>query len=141
MDNPAVEPLRLHVTIRHLLTHTSGICYALGNSKLNDKILQRHLGTDLLSAYRDLPTACLCDFIAHTPLSFQPGSGFEYGLSFDVLGRVIEVSTGRRLDEFFSIELFGPMEMQDTGFYVPPNKIHRLAKCYNYVQGKVGLWQ
>jgi len=123
------------VTIRHLLTHTSGICYALGNSKLNDKILQKHLGADLLSSYRDVSTATLCDHIANTPLSFQPGTGFEYGLGFDVLGRVIEVATDRRLDEFFATELFRPMEMLDTDFYVPPDKIHRLAKCYSHVQG------
>lgn len=123
----------------HLLTHTSGICYALfANQKVNDQILTKHLQCDLFDGYRDIPTSTLCDYVAKTPLSFQPGTGFEYGLNFDILGYIIEIVTNTKLNVFLKNEIFIPLDMVDTDFYIPctnydnKNNITRLADCYDY---------
>ena len=64
--------------------------------------------------------------LARLPLAHQPGEVFEYGLSADVLGRVIEVASGQPLDQFLDTRLFKPLDMVDTGFWVPPEKLARL---------------
>jgi CubicO group peptidase (beta-lactamase class C family) len=61
---------------------------------------------------------------------FQPGTEWNYSLSVDVLGRVIEVASGQSLDEFFQARIFGPLGMTDTGFYAPEDKLDRLAALY-----------
>jgi CubicO group peptidase (beta-lactamase class C family) len=128
-DRPVlVEPER-PVTIHHLLTHTSGLSYG------------GLLGTPLEAMYRDAnlldplirlqaPLAELPARLAALPLVRQPGTGWHYGLSHDVIGRLIEVISGMPFDRFLAERLFGPLGMVDTGFYVPPAKIERFAAMY-----------
>jgi CubicO group peptidase (beta-lactamase class C family) len=71
-----------------------------------------------------------CQRLARVPLLFQPGTGWEYGLNTDVLGRVVEIVSGQSLDTFFRQRIFEPLNMQDTQFVVPPEKRARLAALY-----------
>ncbi|MCL2580909.1 MAG: beta-lactamase family protein [Streptosporangiales bacterium] len=121
---PAIEPVR----IWHLLTHTSGLTYGFHRTHPVDAMLRAAgyewgwpRGTTLEQA---------CDAWAGVPLLFQPGAEWNYSLSVDVLGRVVEVVSGQSLDEFFAERIFGPLGMTDTGFYAPADKLDRLAALY-----------
>jgi CubicO group peptidase (beta-lactamase class C family) len=74
--------------------------------------------------------------LATLPLLFNPGDRFEYSLGVDVLGRLVEVVSGKPLDEFFRTRIFEPLGMKDTYFYPPENKLDRLAAVYTYYDGK-----
>ncbi len=124
-----MRPAKREITIHDLLTHTSGISYRFVN--------RPHLSALYVKAG-------ICDGISETagtqadnikklaqlPLLFDPGERFEYGLNTDVLGRVIEVASGKSLDAFFRERLFEPLGMKDTHFIVPKEKRARLATVY-----------
>jgi CubicO group peptidase (beta-lactamase class C family) len=80
---------------------------------------------------RDLTAAEEVERLAKIPLIYQPGTTFEYSLSVDVLGRVIEAASGKRLGEFLSERLFKPLGMVDTAFWVPESKQQRLAEPFD----------
>jgi CubicO group peptidase (beta-lactamase class C family) len=127
---PAAEPVR----IWHLLTHTSGLTYGFHRQHPVDA-MHRAAGFDLESK----PTLNLeqaCDAWASFPLLFQPGAEWNYSVSTDVLGRVVEVASGQSLDEFFSTRIFGPLGMTDTGFYAQPGDLARLAALYQIGKGR-----
>ncbi|MGI9473213.1 MAG: serine hydrolase domain-containing protein [Rubripirellula sp.] len=116
---------RRAVTIRDLLRHTAGLTYGFfGNSKVDQ--LYRQAG--VLADEDDC--AALCEKVAAIPLTNQPGDRFQYGVSVDVLGRVIEIASGKTLDEFFREEIFEPLKMADTGFFVPEEKVPRMTVNY-----------
>ena len=121
---PATEPIR----IWHLLTHTAGLTY--GFHRVHPVDAQYRAagfewgtppGTDLARA---------CDLWAGFPLLFQPGTEWNYSVATDVLGRVVEVASGQRLDEFFADRIFGPLAMTDTAFWARPAVQPRLAALY-----------
>jgi CubicO group peptidase (beta-lactamase class C family) len=128
------EPASTPVTIFHLLTHTSGIVYGLSTKTECDKAIAAQLG-NVVVAMRMKTIRELCDIIAKAPLLFHPGTKFEYGLNTDVLGHIIELAAGCTLDVFLQREIFEPLGMVDTAFYAPPEKLHRLAKCYQVCPG------
>ena len=74
--------------------------------------------------------------LSKQPLLFNPGERWEYGLSVDVLGRLVEVISGKPLDEFLRTRIFEPLGMKDTYFFPPDNKLDRLATAYTYYDGK-----
>ncbi len=126
-------PASRDITIKHLLTHTSGLTY--------------HWNADLGPLYRDANVAHgllqydgkIADSVkalARLPLLFNPGDRFEYSLSIDVLGYLVEVVSGMPLDEFFKKRIFDPLGMKDTFFYVPDEKVTRLATAYTWYDGK-----
>jgi len=135
-ENPETEPLKAPLTLRHLLSHTSGLTYAIFGDTFSDKKLREQFTpaelTNWLSA---VPNSRMCEAAAAPPLLFQPGKHFHYGLSSDVVGHVLEVASGTSLDTLMQREIFEPLEMVDTGFYCPPEKAHRLAACYNAQPG------
>jgi len=121
---PAAEPVR----IWHLLTHTSGLTYGFLRVHPVDA-RYRAAGFDWsMPAGMDLATAC--EAWASLPLLFQPGTEWNYSVATDVLGRVIEVASGQRLDEFFAARVLGPLGMTDTAFYAGDEDIGRLAALY-----------
>jgi len=120
---PATEPVR----IWHLLTHTAGLTYGFHRAHPADA-LYRAAGFEW--GWPDMDLARACDIWAGIPLLFQPGAEWNYSVATDVLGRVIEVASGQRLDEFLGTRVFGPLAMSDTGFYAPPGKLSRLAALY-----------
>lgn len=118
------DPVR-SMTIHDLLTHTSGLTYGIyDQSPVGD--LYRE--ADELDPRRTLEE--LSHLGASLPLSRQPGSTYQYGISFDVLARVIEVVTDRRFGEFLSERIFNPLEMVDTHFIVPREKKARFSEVY-----------
>ncbi len=120
-------PLERPITIQHLLTHTSGIYGTSPHPTLD-------AAYDELGDYRyDL--AELMRRLARQPLAHQPGAGWRYGWSHDVLGRVIEIVAGLPLDEYLATAIFDSLGMVDSGFYVPPDKVGRLAAVYESAGG------
>src|SRR5215469_7330648 len=111
---PATEPVR----IWHLLTHTSGLSYGFMQSHVVDA-LYRQAGYEFAPA-KDVDLAGICDRLAGLPLLFQPGSGWGYSHATDVLGRVIEVVAGQRLDEVVAERVLRPLGMHDTRWWVEP---------------------
>ena len=128
---PAVgesEPAR-PMTIQHLLTHTSGLVYNANEEGLPG-IYRR---SEIWSA------ATLEEFtrrVAELPLDCEPGSEWNYGVSMDVLGRLVEVLSGQPFDRFLEERIFEPLGMVDTAFYVPEEKLSRLAASYGATAGK-----
>jgi CubicO group peptidase (beta-lactamase class C family) len=122
-------PAQRPVTIRHLLTHTSGLSYRFsGHPLVGPFYAEAGIVDGLAEAQGTIGDNA--KRLARLPLCFQPGSGWEYGLSDDVLGRVIEVVSGRTFDQFLRERLFTPLKMDDTYFLVPPAKRNRLAALY-----------
>jgi CubicO group peptidase (beta-lactamase class C family) len=119
---PAAEPMR----VWHLLTHTSGLTYGFLRSHPVDAILRARGYEWAWPPGTDLATAC--DAWAAIPLLFQPGTEWNYSVSTDVLGRVVEVVSGQRLDQFMASRIFGPLGMTDTGFHT--GDADRLASLY-----------
>ena len=129
---PATEPVR----IWHLLTHTSGLTYGFLHSMATDEAY-RSAGYEW--AWPDgVDLAGACDTWASLPLAFQPGSEWNYGVSTDVLGRVVEVASGQSLDQFFAERIFGPLGMSDTAFWASEEDQQRLAVLYAMAPGRPG---
>jgi CubicO group peptidase (beta-lactamase class C family) len=121
---PAAEPMR----IWHLLTHTAGLTYGWHHAHAVDEIY-RAKGFEF-GAPRGMDLAAACDVWASLPLLFEPGSEWNYSVATDVLGRIVEVVSGQRLDTFFADEVFVPLGMNDTAFSVAPDELDRLAGLY-----------
>jgi CubicO group peptidase (beta-lactamase class C family) len=131
VTNFEVEDLETPLTVKHLLTHTSGISYGVFSASLVDKLVCYNIGSDITNFGALTPLEELCEKIAKSPLAFQPGTACQYGFSVDVLGRIIEVITGKTLDVFCEKEIFAPLGMVDTYFRVPDDKMHRLVDMYD----------
>jgi CubicO group peptidase (beta-lactamase class C family) len=121
---PATEPIR----VWHLLTHTAGLTYGFLNADPVDA-MYRAAGFDWTMP-ADLDLAGCVERVAELPLLFEPGSSWNYSVATDVLGRLVEIWSGRPLDEFFATEILGPLGMADTGFAVPDAERNRLATLY-----------
>ena len=118
------------MTVRDLCRHTSGLTYGFfGNSHV-DQLVRR---ANVMGPKRTNET--MGQALAELPLKHQPGTRFEYSLSSDVLGRVIEVVSERSLGDFLEERIFEPLGMVDTGFRVPEDKRARVATCYRRVRG------
>jgi CubicO group peptidase (beta-lactamase class C family) len=122
---PAAEPMR----VWHLLTHTSGLTYGFHRVHPVDAVY-RAAGFDGAGGASTLDLAQTCDAWAALPLLFQPGAEWNYGVSTDVLGRVVEVASGQSLDEFFAERILRPLGMTDTTFWVEDDRAARLAALY-----------
>ena len=120
------EPAREPVRIRHLLTHTAGFTY--GFTQPDAPIAKAYSAARILAPQRDL--AQMVDALGTLPLLFQPGSAWNYSVATDVVGRLVEVLSGQKLDAYFRQHIFAPLGMQDTFFTVPPDKQSRLAALY-----------
>ncbi|MFJ3492643.1 serine hydrolase domain-containing protein [Streptomyces sp. NPDC086091] len=125
---PRTRPVRQPVLIRHLMTHTAGLTFAFYHCHPVDA-LYREAGLE--SAV--LPGSTLAETVeayAKLPLQFEPGTEWNYSVATNVLGRVIEVVSGRPLDEFLAERIFRPLGMPDAGFQVSPEQASRLAELY-----------
>ena len=120
-------PAKRQITIRNLLTHTSGLTYQW-NKRLGPLYNKAGVTHGLIQDPGTIGKKM--KILASLPLLFQPGGGWEYGLSVDVLGDLVEVVSGMTLDDFFRKRIFEPLSMKDTCFYLPPDKVSRLAAVY-----------
>ncbi len=120
-------PAKQEITIKHLLTHTSGLTYQwdgqLGPLYKEAGITHGIVQDDSVLADKMKKLACI-------PLLHNPGEAWTYGLSVDVLGHVVEVASGKTLEEFFEERIFKPLGMKDTHFFIPHEKMTRLATVY-----------
>lgn len=122
-------PARSEITIRQLLTHTSGLGYPVIGSKEARAIYARaHIPSGVGTPGGTLAAAV--DALGPLPLMHQPGERFTYGLGVDVLGRLIEVLSGQPLDQYLRTRIFEPLGMRDTYFYLPAAARPRLATLY-----------
>ena len=121
--------------VLELLGMTAGLCYpdadAAGQPAArvfeeNEKEIRRGGGMD---------TVTFCNRLGEQPLAFAPGTGWRYSTCADVLGAVIEVVSGKRFGQFLQEEIFDPLGMKDTGFWVPEEKRDRLVTCYRRTEG------
>ncbi|HEY6314269.1 MAG TPA: serine hydrolase domain-containing protein [Streptosporangiaceae bacterium] len=128
-----VDPER-PMTVRDLMTHMSGLGYGGGRT------LQELFSADNASQAQGLapglrrgPNATLESMVEHYagyPLEFHPGTHWLYSVSTDICGRLVEIISGQRFDNYLREALFEPLGMDDTGFVVPDEKVHRFAACY-----------
>lgn len=130
-DDIGKSPVSREVTIKDLLSMTSGLVYPKTESpacqatqEVFEAIDEKLLSKEALSTY------AIANLLGQCPLAFEPGSSWQYGTSADVLGAIVEVVSGVRFGEFLEQELFKPLGMDDTGFWVPATKRHRLASAY-----------
>ena len=127
-----VEPQQTAMTIRHLMTHTSGLTYGFMQTNVVDEAYRK--------AHIEFPgtaasLAELVQTVAAQPLICQPGSSWNYSVSTDVLGRLVEVWSGQTLDEFFNERIFLPLAMLETGFHVSAENHDRFAALYAPLSG------
>jgi len=121
------EPQSTPMTVRHLLTHTSGLTYGFMRANVVDAAY-RAADIEFPGSAEDLAT--LVARVAAVPLLCQPGSQWNYGVSTDVLGRLVEVWSGQALDTFFREEIFKPLGMEETAFHVSADLAPRFAALY-----------
>jgi CubicO group peptidase (beta-lactamase class C family) len=120
-------PANREVTIRDLLTHTSGIDYAGIGSK-NMRAIYAKSGVPGGFGSDKIVLGDKIKVLGKLPLAHQPGERFTYGLNVDVLGYLVEVLSGESLDQYFRKQIFEPLGMTDTYFYLPASKFDRLVK-------------
>jgi len=130
-------PAKTEITIRQLLTHTSGISYAQIGTKEANAIYAKNNITAGLGASKEHVLATDIKKLAKLPLIFQPGEKWSYGLNSDVLGYLVEVLSGMSLNEFFRTRIFEPLGMKDTYFNVPPEKQNRIANIFAEAGGRL----
>jgi CubicO group peptidase (beta-lactamase class C family) len=119
----SLEPAQREITIQDLLRHTSGLTYGFFGNSL---VKQIYLGANLFD-----PNQTLAEFVSKLsklPLAHQPGTTWDYGMSTDVLGRVVEIVSGMTFDQFIAERIAKPLGLADTGFYAAAEKAGRVAE-------------
>jgi CubicO group peptidase (beta-lactamase class C family) len=116
------------MNIRDVLMHTTGLPGSLfpGNP-IDDKF-----GAKRAAQHKGMTLERITALLAEHPLKFHPGTHWNYGLSTDIVGRLVEIFSGQRFDDYLRREIFEPLGMEDTGFFVPEESAHRLSALYQY---------
>lgn len=121
------EPADSEITIRQLLTHTSGLGYGIIDSDERMKMIYQKAGVTDLFTTENITIEESVKKLARLPLLFNPGTFYHYSEGLDVLGYLIEIVSGMSFDEYLRTHIFEPLGMDDTGFYLPGNKAGRLV--------------
>lgn len=125
---PAKQP----ITIRHLLTHTSGITYGVFNPGPIEAMYTKVGANNFGLSHDKMSTEQMANKLAGVPLIFHPGEQYMYGYNMEVLGRIIEVLSGQPLNQYFRKNILDPLGLKDTDFYFPPSKHDRIVPLYTY---------
>ncbi|WP_417513396.1 serine hydrolase domain-containing protein [Minwuia sp.] len=126
-DDGALSEATTPITIRHLLTHTSGLTLPLSY----DGPLTEHYKANGLEGMRSSGTMEeVIGKLASMPIAFEPGTRWNYSMGQEVLGRLVEVVSGQPFDQFLRQRIFEPLGMADTGFHVPADKVNRFCSVY-----------
>jgi CubicO group peptidase (beta-lactamase class C family) len=129
-------PAKSEITIRQLLTHTSGIDYAsIGSQEF--KAIYAKAGVPSGIGNDNMLLADKMKILGGLPLKHNPGEAYTYSLSIDVLGYLVEVTSGMSLDQFFKTRIFQPLGMNDTYFYLPKEKHNRMVSLYEMKDGLI----
>jgi CubicO group peptidase (beta-lactamase class C family) len=118
---------------KDLLTHTSGLTYGFMHSHPVDALYRARIG---LPPKESLEAVIAT--LGELPLQFSPGTRWQYGMSTDAVGYLVQVLSGRPLDDYIAERITGPLGMDDSGFMVPADQAHRFAACYESVPGASG---
>nr|MCR4901793.1 beta-lactamase family protein [Butyrivibrio sp.] len=138
-DGKAVKCLR-PMMVKDLLDMTSGLAYPDINCECGRQTTKVFLDLEhRIDSDNPMTTRELADALAECVLDFEPGSSFRYGTSADVLGALIEEVAGKSFGEFLKKEIIEPLEMKDTDFFVPEDKMGRLATAYRTSVNKEGI--
>ena len=129
-ENGKKVPARRNIMVKDLLSMTSGLSYPGMDASGQEVAAVFEEGDRRLYSEHPMTTMELAEKIASCGLAFHPGDRWMYGTSADILGAVIEKVAGMPYGDFLQQEIFTPLGMQDTGFYVPAEKQHRLAQVY-----------
>jgi len=129
---PAVRP----ITIRHLLTHTSGIGYGIIDRDKRFRMIYQKAGVTDLYTTKDVTIEQSVKKLARLPLHSNPGEQYNYSEGLDVLGYFVEIMSGMPFDEFLRTRLFDPLGMDDTWFYLPEEKYDRLVSVQEKRNGE-----
>lgn len=120
---PLLEDASRPMTMRELMTHSSGLAYGLGSRNAVDRMYRESGVLD----FQNKPLQSMIDTLSETPLLYQPGERWYYSIAVDVQGYLVEKLSGQPFDEFLQERIFAPLGMVDTAFYVPLDKLDRLA--------------
>lgn len=120
--NPVLRSVKNKMTVRHLLTHTSGLSYGIFSNTPVDTLYRKATGNQWWADQK-----VMSEKLGALPLLFEPGERWHYSLATDVLGYLVEVLSGQSFDVFLQERIFGPLKMVDTGFHVPVDKVDRFA--------------
>jgi CubicO group peptidase (beta-lactamase class C family) len=126
-DKLDLAPLKRPITVQDLMRHTSGLTYGFTGTSPVQKLIK---AANVVNANRSL--AENVEAMAALPLMHQPGEVWEYSVSTDVLGRVVEIVEGASLGEVLQNRLFGPLDMVDTAFFTPESKVARRADPFSF---------
>lgn len=138
IEQGVIVPVKRPITIQNLLNMTSGLTYPGEGSPAeirSDRLIEEI--KDKLTTKQALTTVEVANRIGKLPLAFIPDTAWQYGLSADVLGAIVEVVSGMRFGDFLKERIFDPLDMKDTDFYVPEDKQERLAKVYREAEGRL----
>ena len=127
---PKLEDARRSMTMRELMTHTAGLGYILSQTNPVDRM---YIQNGVLNA--SVPLQNMIDGMAKLPLASQPGTRWAYSAAVDVQGYLVEKFSGMKFGDFLKTRVFDPLGMKDTAFYVPQEKLSRLALVHNTSQG------
>lgn len=122
------------IRIIDLLTHSSGLSYPFVKNDLQKVYKDAGIIDGMTS--KEIILESQMKLLATLPVLFEPGSKFQYGLSIDLLGYLCEVISGKSFDRFLNDEIFLPLKMHDTYFYIPNQKRDRLVTVYSWIDGK-----
>lgn len=136
-----VEPCNTDITMRHLLTHTSGLSYGFDPSGRGipiDRIYNKTMvhparHPELIAKNDTSMLGAFCDVLSEMPLLYQPGTQWNYSLATDVCGALIEVLSGQPLDQFLAQRVLEPLGMADTGFDLPADQSYRMPHNYRCI--------
>jgi CubicO group peptidase (beta-lactamase class C family) len=134
------EPVKKEITIRNLLTHTSGIGYGVIDGDEQFKMIYKKAGVTDLFTTEKITIAESVKKLAKLPLHHNPGEKFTYSEGLDVLGYFIEIVSGMPFDQFLKTHIFDPLGMNDTRFYQPEEKAGRLVAVQQKVNGQWGKY-
>jgi CubicO group peptidase (beta-lactamase class C family) len=123
-------PARREMTIHDLLTHSGGLSYGADPNSALDALYRQTFERMDKEVEPVMEKRILAFAQARLPLAFQPGTGFRYSISIDLLGYIVQVVSGQLFEEFLQTRIFGPLAMSDTAFWVPPEKAGRFAALY-----------
>lgn len=130
LTEKGLVPARRQATVMDLLGMTAGLCYP-GEDRAGKAAAELFAENDArVQRGEGMSTVELCDRMGRLPLAFHPGEHFRYSTCADVLGAVVEVASGRPFARFLEEEIFRPLGMKDTAFWVPPEKRERFAQAY-----------
>ncbi len=130
-DGIELADLARPVTLRHLFTHTAGLSYGWNKEDPVDRLYQKQQQEANIPEDK-VTVKDMVEMLTRVPLAFQPGTKWRYSLGIDVLGHIIEIISGKPLDEFLKARLFGPLGMVDTDFWLPREKADRLTALYGH---------